>query len=288
VATRGGTIAILELDHGRPVAQLAAFSSAPDAAYHPLMDSLSAEEIASASSSGSIARVALLDDGRIAAGTNQSETAVFDAGSGKRLRTLASSLVSVHGSLHRAVVHGSMSPDLELWDLDAGKRVARLERGHLGTASAAPACLTGDGKHVVSGNEDGVVIIWDAQSGQRLHEVNAHQGSVLRIVLDAHGHAWTGGSRSPAVAATEVATGKVKKLQAGGPQQGGNFESMELHPSGWLAVRTGRSVEAWDTVAGARLAEWVCAENLGEMALGPSNRVAVDDLRGGLALLTLR
>ena len=52
-----------------------------------------------------------------------------------------------------------------MWDLQTGARLHELTGHHHVVYSVA---MSGDGRHIVSGSDDGTVAVWDLQTGARL------------------------------------------------------------------------------------------------------------------------
>jgi len=99
----------------------------------------------------------------------EGEIKVFDAKSGKELRTLVGHneeieclAISKDGKL---LGSGSDDQTAKVWDLASGKDVQTL-KGHTGAINSL--AFTADGKKVATASADGTVKLWDAQSGKDL------------------------------------------------------------------------------------------------------------------------
>jgi WD40 repeat protein len=83
-----------------------------------------------------------------------------------------------------------------LWDAQTGKALCTF-KGH--DAAISCAGLTPDGKLVVTGAYDGVLIAWDGESGKRLQTMKGHTGQINSVAISADGKfALTGSSDSTA------------------------------------------------------------------------------------------
>jgi hypothetical protein len=86
------------------------------------------------------------------------------------------------------ILTGSLSdkkPALLIWDIERGQEIYYLI-GHsnaIGALNIAP-----DGKHAVSGDNSGLVIFWDLESGQKCQQVHTATESVSRVHLDSQKH----------------------------------------------------------------------------------------------------
>ncbi|CDF37702.1 WD40-repeat containing protein [Chondrus crispus] len=72
---------------------------------------------------------------------------------------------------------------VQVWDMHTGATAERVGRevdvGHLGRC---PFDLTGDGKRVAFGREDGVVVLWDVERGVKIKEAANMGGHVVKKV----------------------------------------------------------------------------------------------------------
>ena len=68
--------------------------------------------------------------------------------------------------------------------------------------------LSGDGRHIVSGSDDGTVAVWDLQTGARLHELTGHQDQVTSVALSGDGRYIVSGSDDRMVAVWDLQTGE--------------------------------------------------------------------------------
>jgi WD40 repeat protein len=71
-----------------------------------------------------------------------------------------------------------------VWDLATGKELFRLV-GH--TASVGGIAWTPDGKRIVSGGNDGHLIVWNAQTGKLLKRIMGTTSAMWSIALSPDG-----------------------------------------------------------------------------------------------------
>ncbi|RIK27286.1 MAG: hypothetical protein DCC55_39495, partial [Chloroflexi bacterium] len=106
----------------------------------------------------------------------------------------------------------------------------------------------GDGRQLITGGYDGVVQIWDAQTGQPLRQFTiAGDKRIKAVAISADGCFIAAGSHNSTVTLWQVATGEYRQLQ-------GHTEwvwAVAFHPSGILASGSfDRTVRLWDVQRG--------------------------------------
>ena len=93
---------------------------------------------------------------------------------------------------------------MAVWDLQTGAWLHELT-GHHGEVTSV--ALSGDGRHIVSGSDDGTVAVCDLQTGARLHELTGHHGGVSSVALSGDGRHIVSGSSDRTVAVWDLQTG---------------------------------------------------------------------------------
>jgi serine/threonine protein kinase/WD40 repeat protein len=86
-------------------------------------------------------------------------------------------------------------PFVEL-NLVAGKETVSWKRGLTGVRSLA---ISADGRRVVSGHDDGKVVLWDATTRQHLHSFKGHQFPVRAVAISPDGRRAISGGRDQTV-----------------------------------------------------------------------------------------
>ncbi|MBI5245276.1 MAG: SUMF1/EgtB/PvdO family nonheme iron enzyme [Elusimicrobia bacterium] len=132
--------------------------------------------------------------------------------------------------------------------LRAGWRKALFAKSE----SALCACITADGKRILSGHEDKTLKLWDLSSGGRLWTVEAHAGPVAAVCLTPNGkHALTGGA-DRAVKLWDAETSRCVRTFLG---HGGSVSSVCALPDGASALSAGldRTLRLWDIWTGKQV-----------------------------------
>jgi WD40 repeat protein/DNA-directed RNA polymerase specialized sigma24 family protein len=127
------------------------------------------------------------DGRRLAGATSGGQVKVWDAGTGRLLRTLrghtAAVRVAAFSADGRRLVTASADKTARLWDADTGKQVLAF-RGH----QAGVLCAAfGPGGRVVSSAADGAVRVWRAATGAELLALPARAGPVTVVAFSPDG-----------------------------------------------------------------------------------------------------
>ena len=144
---------------------------------------------------GTVAAVTFSSDGtRLATGSDDGTTKIWDVASGKRLATVGSGPNILHVAFHPvgtlvATSSGSQ-PETIVWDLSSGEPLLTLP-------SYGPAAFSPDGAVLALAPVQGV-ILWDVASGARLRELGGTPGTIRELKFSPDGNllaaAGTGGS----------------------------------------------------------------------------------------------
>jgi WD40 repeat protein len=120
----------------------------------------------------------------------------------------------------KQVLTGSGDQTAALWDAGTGQRLRTFQGGHKGAVHAV--AFHPDGKLILTGDADGKAILWDADSGQRRHTFAGHDGIVHAVAFSPDGkRALTGSADHTAIlwdvdthARLHVLTGHDKQVNA--------------------------------------------------------------------------
>ena len=127
--------------------------------------------------------VAFSRDGtRIATGSDDATTKVWDAQSGKELLTLSvgANVYSVAFSPDgRRILTGSTDDTARVWDAQSGEELLTLSVG----AIVYSVAFSPDDKRIVTGSYDATARVWDAQSGKELLTLKGHSYSVYSVAF---------------------------------------------------------------------------------------------------------
>jgi WD40 repeat protein len=106
-----------------------------------------------------------------------------------------------------------------------------------------------DGKTLASGGKDGLVCLWEAASGKRLHAFAGQAGPVRALAFSPDGKTLVaGGPRETKIRLWDVETGKAR-LTLSGPE--GGFQSLAFDPTGGTLATSGvGAVRLWETGTG--------------------------------------
>jgi RNA polymerase sigma factor (sigma-70 family) len=179
-------------------------------------------------------------------------------------KTLAAS------SLERDAIH--------LIDVAAGKNIRTI--GLNGKREVVWSLLfTRDSKRLVSAHQDGYVRFWDAATGAKVREYQAHYGIVGRMALSPDGKtlattAWVSGAEDCSVRLWETATGKPL-VRHPGPQAAVRFFAFSPDSKRVATASHEGALHVWEAATGKILWHW---EVFGPLAFTPDGRTLV---RGG-------
>jgi WD40 repeat protein len=200
--------------------------------------------------------VAVTQDGtRVVTGAEK-EARVWDANTGKLLRTLP----------HKDFVNGiALTPDgkravttssdrlAQVWDLSTGEKEAEF-KDH--TSAVYGVAITRDGMHVVTGSSDRTARIWDISKpndGSVLWRQDAHKETVFAVAFSPDGSRVVTGSIDRTARIWDSKTGKMLRVLEG---HTGPVYSVAVTPDG-TRVATGSAddtIRVWNLETGAELA----------------------------------
>jgi COMPASS component SWD3 len=118
--------------------------------------------------------------------TKLTDRRVWDTPTGQCLRTLisashapvSSAIFSPNG---RYILAWTLDSCVRLWSYIPGRgRCVKTYQGHINERFSISGCFGPRGE-VVSGSEDGSVVIWDVESKELLQRLQAHEGVVLCV-----------------------------------------------------------------------------------------------------------
>jgi WD40 repeat protein len=93
---------------------------------------------------------------------------------------------------------------VKLWEAGSGRPLTTLQ-GHTGLVRGV--ALSGDGRLLASGGQDGTVKLWEPASGQPLATLQGHTGVVYGVALSGDGSLVASGGQDGTVKLWDVSSG---------------------------------------------------------------------------------
>jgi WD40 repeat protein len=129
-----------------------------------------------------------------------------------------------------AAYQGAHRSYMSLWNVDTGR-----EEGFFnGNAGVARAIFTPDGKHVVSGEMDSLIRIWDAASAAELGRLRGHTGSVAGLAISPDGRRLVSGGYDRTVRLWDLE--ERRELRTFDTGHASGVQSVDISPDGRFVV----------------------------------------------------
>jgi WD40 repeat protein/DNA-binding XRE family transcriptional regulator len=185
-------------------------------------------------------------DGRMAISGSEDKTAIlWDVQTGQNIRkfdSYSAAIVAVEFSPDgKSIVAAGWNDDLPVirWDIETGQVIQRYEGNATGMQGLA---FTPDGSAILSASNDGLLLLWDAYTGQIIHQMDVGldeaSGSLREIVISPDGRTAISGIENSEMLLWSLSTGKLIRRY---PVDGGVL-TVAFHPNdGSVFVGTGTS-----------------------------------------------
>ena len=245
-------------------------------------------------------------DGKWLVSARHEEIKIWDATTGKEIRTLRGhtrpvTALSFSGDGKR-LASASMDETVRIWDPARGEALF-VYRGHFGGVTGVS--FRPDGEFVASAGEDQTIRIWDATAEQSPRQIPGTTSYNSSVALSPDGRSVAclqyRGSRLPLVL-VDAATGReVRLLRSSAVKRGVQACSLAFSPdSRLLASALDQEVQVWDVGTGEERARFAgvadfyrrglaFSPDAGRLAFtGPNNSVEVWDIKDHKRLATYR
>jgi WD40 repeat protein len=219
--------------------------------------------------------LAVSPDGRlVATGGLEPPVVLWDLATGREVRRLGHANPRAPGeALQQVTLHGiAFTPDgsvlaagglhgrVNRWEVATGRALAPFQQGH--RSAVLRVAFAGHGKVLVTGDQDGLVLVRDPDTGQVRHRLGPHRDHVAVLAISGDGRTVISGgwNQSRVVSVWNATTGRLVRELEPQPFDPFDNESIALAPDGALVAvgREGYEVVVWDVRTGkivATLAE---------------------------------
>ncbi len=206
------------------------------------------------------------DRRRLISGSHDNTVRLWEAGSGELLRTLEGHRDWVYWVAFSPggaqVASASKDGTVKLWDANSGQVRRTLGKEADGGQAMGPGAwgdrgvkcvdFSPDGTRLASGEVDGTVRLWDAQSGDLLQARQGHTANVESVAFSPDGRLLASGSWDHTVKLWDAETCRVLRILEGHSDQ---VFSVAFSPDGRLLASGGsdKTVRLWNVETGELL-----------------------------------
>jgi WD40 repeat protein len=194
--------------------------------------------------------VTLLPDGGRALSVHSEKLRLWEVPTGKVLRELGTAPVSalaVSPDGRRAASSGDTT--VRVWDLE-GTEMHRLD----GLRQPVAVAFSADGRRLAAGSFDGLILVWQADTGKELHRLEGHNHSVKSLAFSPDGRWLASASYDQTVRIWDLQNPSEARVLKG-PM---DLRSVAFAPDSKRLVSAGGDgrLVLWDPTSGAVLHQW--------------------------------
>jgi WD40 repeat protein/serine/threonine protein kinase len=228
--------------------------------------------------------VAMSTDGRLIVTGDGGRVTLWDAATGRSLRTLdevtgMNRSVALTADGKRAMA-GYWDGTAKVWDTASSREILSLT-GH--TRWVVGVAFSPDGQRLATASLDGTASVWDMVSGRATHALRGHTGSVNSIAVTPDGKRIITGSADGTAKIWDPVGDKQPLTLIG---HTGTVRSVAFTPNGQRVVTGGAdsTVRIWDAMSGRKLHELTGHTNIvTSIAVTPDGQRIVTGANDGTA-----
>jgi WD40 repeat protein len=190
------------------------------------------------------------DGGRVATGSMDRTAKLWDARTGRLLRTFPGHTLPITSAAFspdgKRLITGSDDRSARIWNVATG-RVERILKGHAGALRSV--AFSPDGTFVLTGSYDGKAKVWDARTGKLRRTLEGHKGAINAVAISPDGKRLLTGSFDSTAKVWDTSSGVVLFTLTGHTE---HVNSVAFAPDGsrMLTGSGDGTAKTWDSTTG--------------------------------------